>query len=216
MTRVSGRDVADPSRDGTPERPEHEARAAMTISGPGLEPLLRAGLRVIVVGFNPSIRAHQTGHYYAGRANRFYTLLYTAKLTPRLLRPVEDALLLEFGIGVMDLSSIPSARAHELKRETFSSGADLVKKTVSQLAPTAVCCNGYGVFTALTGTKPTRAGLQPGAAIARASVFAVPSSSGAASAFTAERHAGWLELGEFLGADVNASSPGGTLASRGL
>jgi TDG/mug DNA glycosylase family protein len=116
-----------------------------------------------------------------------------------VLHPVEDALLVDYGIGVMDLSSTPSARAHDLTQGTFLSGADYVKHIVERMAPKAVCCNGYGVYAILQGKRQIRSGMQPDMTIGGAPVFAMPSSSGAAAAFTLERRAGWIELGAYLG-----------------
>ena len=46
-------------------------RCAATLSRPWT-PILRAGLDVVFVGFNPSPLAAALGHYYANPRNRFW------------------------------------------------------------------------------------------------------------------------------------------------
>jgi TDG/mug DNA glycosylase family protein len=155
-------------------------------------------LRVLFCGYNPSIHAFQSGHYYANPSNRFYRLLFESGLTPRLLRPEEDALLPGLGIGVTDLCALPSARAVDLPPSSFATGVTALDVLVRAWRPATVCCNGYGVFRALCGRGVTRAGLQGDVLVAGTPVFAAPSSSGAASAFTAARAAAWRELAAYV------------------
>ena len=173
-------------------------RGAYKGEGVGLRPLVGPDLRVLFVGYNPSIPAYRSGHYYANPSNRFYALLFASGLTPRLLRPDEDVLLPGLGIGVTDLCPTPSAMAHDLPTDSFAAGVASLASLVQDHRPRALCCNGYGVFRALLGRAPVRAGLQEGVRFEDVPVFAVPSSSGAASAYTAERLAAWLELRDWL------------------
>jgi TDG/mug DNA glycosylase family protein len=166
--------------------------------GIGLQPLLAPRLRLLVVGFNPSIPAYRLGHYYANPTNRFYHLLHASGLTPHLLRPEEDADLPGYGIGVTDLCSVPSARAHDLTLGDFARGIARLRDTVRQCTPRLLCCNGVGVFHALFGHRPARIGVQPDLRLEGTAVCVVPSSSGAAGAFAAQRLAGWREAATFL------------------
>lgn len=173
-------------------------RGVYTGPGIGLQPLLAPRLLLLIVGFNPSIPAYRLGHYYANPSNRFYHLLYASGLTPRLLRPEEDTDLLSYGIGVTDLCTLPSARAHDLAPEDFVDGIARLRDTVRQCTPRVLCCNGVGVFRALFGQSPARTGMQPEIRLEDAAVSVVPSSSGAAGAFAAQRLAGWREVAAFL------------------
>src|SRR3954447_11673030 len=92
------------------------------------EDILAPSLRVVFVGFNPSIPAWRTGHYYANPGNRFYRLLHEVGLTPRLLTPLEDRTLLAHGIGAIDLLQIPSAGIGDLPSATFTGGAASAKR----------------------------------------------------------------------------------------
>ena len=64
---------------------------------------LQPDLRLVIVGFNPGSRSAEIGHYYAGRGNLFWPLLYESGLIPEPLTYADDARVLEFGIGLTDL-----------------------------------------------------------------------------------------------------------------
>ena len=162
------------------------------------EDILRPGLAVVFVGYNPSLPAWRTGHYYANPGNRFYRLLFDSGLTPRLLTPAEDRTLPDFGIGATDLLPVPSARADQFPAERFRSAAEATLARLAAFAPRAVCCNGIGVFRHLFGQAPGRLGRQPDVTIGRSAVFVVPSTSGLCNGRSAERAAAFRELAEWL------------------
>jgi double-stranded uracil-DNA glycosylase len=152
---------------------------------PGLPDILAPGLALVVIGSNPSIRASETGHYYAHPGNRFYPLLYESGLTPRRLMPEEDALLPTFGIGLTDLHARPSRRADEVPDALYRAGRERVIALLSRYQPRWLCCNGARVYQNLTGASgPVRYGVREGG-IAGCRLFVVPSTSGLNSALTA-------------------------------
>ena len=163
------------------------------------EDLLRPGLRVVFVGYNPSLPAWRTGHYYANPANRFYRLLCDTGLTPRLLRPDEDRTLPDHGIGATDLLPLPSARADQVPAAAFRAAAAATRARLVACAPRAVCCNGVGVFRHLFGRRPAHLGRQPDLHIGASAVFVVPSTSGLCNGRSAERSAAFRELAAWLG-----------------
>ena len=46
---------------------------------------LRRGMRLVIVGCNPGEQSARLGHYYAGRANLFWPLLYDSRIVPEPL-----------------------------------------------------------------------------------------------------------------------------------
>jgi TDG/mug DNA glycosylase family protein len=162
------------------------------------EDILRPGLRVVFVGYNPSLPAWRTGHYYANPGNRFYRLLFESGLTPRLLAPVEDRMLPEFGIGATDLLAEPSALASDIPDHRYRAGASALLAKLEAAAPLSVCFNGLGAFRHCFGRKPARVGLQPDLSIGSSAVFAVPSTSGLVNGRSAERLAAFRELAGWL------------------
>ncbi|MBI3484588.1 MAG: mismatch-specific DNA-glycosylase, partial [Acidobacteria bacterium] len=43
---------------------------------------LRKGMKLMIVGFNPGENSARAGHYYAGRNNQFWPLLYESAIIP--------------------------------------------------------------------------------------------------------------------------------------
>jgi len=166
---------------------------------PGLPDILVPGLRVVMLGSNPSIRAGQTGHYYAHPGNRFYPLLHEVGLTPRLLRPEEDGLLPTFGIGLTDLHAHPSRRANDVSRETYIAGRAAVTTKLAHYQPRWLCCNGGLVYRNLTGDRtPLHYGGPQDTVVAGVPVFVVPSTSGLNCALTTERREAFRLLAAML------------------
>ena len=161
---------------------------------PGLPDILAPGLRLVFIGSNPSIRASETGHYYAHPGNRFYPLLLASGLTPRRLMPEEDILLPTFGIGLTDLHARPSRRADEVPDAVYRAGRERVIALLARYRPCWLCCNGARVCRNLTGASgPVRYGPQAGS-IAGCRLFVVPSTSGLNSALTAARRDAFFAL----------------------
>ncbi|MHB8645122.1 MAG: mismatch-specific DNA-glycosylase [Thermomicrobiales bacterium] len=171
---------------------------------PGLPDILAPGLHLIIVGSNPSIRASETGHYYAHPGNRFYPLLSESGLTPRRLTPDEDGLLPTFGIGLTDLHERPSRRAAEVPDAVYRAGRERILALLSRYQPVWLCCNGARVYQNLTGASgPVRYGSQA-ETIAGCRLFVVPSTSGLNSALTAVRREAFFALA----AAVHGHPPG--------
>lgn len=161
------------------------------------EDILRPGLDVVFVGYNPSLPAWRTGHYYANPGNRFYRLLYESGLTPRLLVPSDDHLLPDFGIGATDLLPLPSARADMIPAARFKEAAPLLREKLRNFAPRSVCCNGIGVYRHLVGGPPAGLGLQP-EPIGTAALFVVPSTSGLCNGRASQRLAAFRDLAAWV------------------
>ncbi len=169
---------------------------------PGLPDILAPDLAVVFVGSNPSIRAAQTGHYYAHPGNRFYPLLHASGLTPRLLRPDEDELLPTFGIGLTDLFRCPSRRADDVPQASYHAGRAVIAAAMAHYRPLWVCCNGGLVYRNLTGDRaPLIYGPQE-ATIAGCRLFVVPSTSGLNCALTDVRRDAYLLLGAIVRAET--------------
>src|SRR5882724_11755213 len=64
---------------------------------------LRRGMRLVIVGCNPGEQSARVGHYYAGRNNAFWKLLYESGIVSEELTHNEDRRLIEFGVGLTDI-----------------------------------------------------------------------------------------------------------------
>src|SRR5436853_4339135 len=77
------------------------------------------GVRVLFVGINPGIRSALTGHHFAGFSNRFWKLLYDAKLVPERITYEDDDRLPEWGYGITNIVPRPTASISTLERGEY-------------------------------------------------------------------------------------------------
>jgi TDG/mug DNA glycosylase family protein len=138
---------------------------------------LQPDLALVFVGFNPGERSAAVGHYYAGRGNLFWPLLYEAGLLPEALTYAEDYRILEFGIGLTDLVKRPSRSSADLSLAEARAGAVTLTDKLLTYAPRVVCFNGKGVYAWYSGRPTVTLGPQADP-IGQARVFVAPSTSG--------------------------------------
>ena len=136
---------------------------------------LRNGMKLIIVGCNPGDRSARVGHYYAGRGNEFWPLLYDSRVVPELLDHRDDKRMIEFGIGLTDLVKRPTRGIEELTREEFAEGRILLSQKLEQYAPQVIAFNGVGTFENFA-QRPCKPGLQK-ERLYGAQVFVLPSTS---------------------------------------
>ena len=72
---------------------------------------------MILVGANPGDRSARVGHYYAGRTNQFWPIMYESGVIPAPLSYEDDRRMLEFGIGMTDLVNRPTLGIEEIERQ---------------------------------------------------------------------------------------------------
>jgi len=136
-------------------------------------------MRVVFCGTAPGTASAQAGAYYAGPGNRFWATLHEVGLTPVLLLPAEFARAAEFGIGLTDISKTASGS----DAEVGDRGLDRKRltATIATFAPGHLAFNGKNAARAALG-RPVIYGPQP-ETIGSASVWVLPSTSGAARGF---------------------------------
>ncbi|HEX8362569.1 MAG TPA: mismatch-specific DNA-glycosylase [Longimicrobium sp.] len=159
-----------------------------------LPDLIQPGIRLLFVGFNPSVRAARLGHYYAGRNNRFWDLLAASGLTPRRFHFEEDRRLLELGIGVTDLVKRPTRSAAEVTNAEYRDGVRRLRGIVAEIGPRVVCYNGKGVYLLASGLAAAPWGEQETRVAPGVTDFVVPSPSGLARIPFAEKARWYTEL----------------------
>jgi double-stranded uracil-DNA glycosylase len=139
---------------------------------------IKENLKILFVGFNPSIRSSETGHHFANPNNRFWKILYEAGLTPRKLDAAEDATLLDLGMGLTNIVARPTKAADEITREEYSEGKEILRNKIEELKPRVVCFVGKGVYQEYSGLKKVPWGRQEQAVVPGTIDFVAPSSSG--------------------------------------
>src|ERR1700685_3539744 len=137
---------------------------------------LRKGMRMILVGANPGDRSARVGHYYAGRGNQFWPMLYESGVIPEPLSYEDDRRLIEFGIGMTDLVKRPTRAVEELERQEFAEGRVLLAQKLEEMRPRVIAFNGKVVYEKFAG-RPCQLGLQKGK-LYGAQVFVLPSTRG--------------------------------------
>lgn len=139
--------------------------------------LVRPGLRVLLVGINPSLWTGWSGFHFGRPSNRLWPTLHQAGLTPRRLRPEDAAELLAAGIGITNLVNRATARADELTDDEIRAGLPRLEGTVRAYRPATVAVLGITAYrTAFRRPKAT-VGRQP-ETVEGAALWVLPNPSG--------------------------------------
>ena len=136
---------------------------------------LRRGMKAVVVGCNPGDRSARAGHYYAGRGNQFWPLLYDSGVLPELLSHSDDKRMIEFGIGLTDLVKRPTRGIDEIERHEFAEGRIVLAQKLEEYAPRVIVFNGKMTYEKFA-QRTCKLGLQKGT-LYGAQVFVLPSTS---------------------------------------
>ncbi len=110
---------------------------------------LRKGMKLVIVGCNPTESSVRAGHYYAGRSNPFWPMLYESGVVPEPFDYPDDRRIIEFGIGLTDLVKRPTKTMEELKREDFAEGRIVLSQKLEEYLPTVVAFNGKMTYRAV-------------------------------------------------------------------
>ena len=137
---------------------------------------LRKGMKLILVGANPGDRSARVGHYYAGRINQFWSIMYESGVLPEPFGYEVDRRCLEFGIVMTDLVKRPTRGIEEIERQEFAEGRVLLAQKLEEMRPRVIAFNGKTVYEKFTG-RPCKLGLQK-EKLYDAQVFVLPSTSG--------------------------------------
>jgi TDG/mug DNA glycosylase family protein len=130
-------------------------------------------MKLIVVGFNPADRWTRAGHYYAGRGNPFWPLLYDSGILPESLPYTDDKRVIEFGIGLTDLVKRATRETDELERQEIAEGRILLAQKIEEFGPRVVAFNGKETYEKFA-QRPCKLGLQ-NEKLYGARVFVLPS-----------------------------------------
>jgi mismatch-specific thymine-DNA glycosylase len=99
-------------------------------------------MKLVIVGSNPTESSVRVGHYYAGRDNPFWPILFESGVVPEPFDYHDDKRVIEFGIGLTDLVKRPSKTTESLSREDFAEGRIVLSQKLEEYAPRVVAFNG--------------------------------------------------------------------------
>jgi TDG/mug DNA glycosylase family protein len=151
-----------------------------------LKDRIRLPVRVLLVGINPGIRSSQVGHHFAGPSNRFWKLLYDARLVPEPIGFADDVRLPEWGFGITNLIGRPTPGIDTLRPDEYVAGARVLRRKIRRVKPEMVAFIGVTLFRSVFGIRagqPIALGLRE-ERIEGARVFVLPNPSGRNANFT--------------------------------
>jgi double-stranded uracil-DNA glycosylase len=118
-----------------------------------LKPIVRAGLAVLFVGFNPHPHSWERGRYYAHGS--LWRILRKSGVAPEIR---DDAQLFDYNFGITDLvQDRPTREAKEISDEDYAQAAARLRRQLVRLAPRVVCFTGKDVYRHFAGLKRSRA-----------------------------------------------------------
>ena len=168
---------------------------------PLLKDKVRVPVRVLFVGINPGIRSAMIGHHFAGYSNRFWKLLYEARLVPEPIGSADDRRLPEWGLGITNLVPRATPGIDTLKPQEFVAGARVLRRKLRRWKPAVVALVGVTLYRALFACRPSvpvALGRQTDR-LEGATVFVLPNPSGRNANFSyAEMLAAFRRLRRFV------------------
>jgi TDG/mug DNA glycosylase family protein len=137
-------------------------RAELTAAyGRSVPDLVGPGMRVLLVGINPSLWSGWSGYHFGRPSNRLWTTLHEAGLTNRRLRPDETDALLAAGIGITNLVNRATARADEIDRDELGAGVPRLRALVRRWRPPHVAVLGVTAYRVAFDRPRATVGRQP-------------------------------------------------------
>jgi TDG/mug DNA glycosylase family protein len=146
---------------------------------------LRKGMKLIIVGCNPTESSVRAGHYYAGRNNQFWPTLFESGVVPEPFDYPDDRRIIEFGIGLTDLVKRPTKGVEELKREDFAEGRIVLSQKLEEFSPRVVAFNGKMTYEQFSQRK-CKFGLQK-ELLYGAQVYVLPATTAQSAAAKSDR-----------------------------
>src|SRR5581483_996370 len=119
-----------------------------------LRDCVRPPVCVLFVGINPGIRSAQLGHHFAGYSNRFWKLLYDARLVPEPIGTEDDRRLPEWGFGITNLVPRATPGIDTLRPDEYAAGAVTLRRKVRRWQPLVVAFVGVTLFRSLFNKRP--------------------------------------------------------------
>lgn len=178
-------------------------------SYPPLRDRIKPGVRVLFVGINPGVRSAQSGHHFAGFSNRFWNLLFEAKLVPHQITFEDDDRLPEFGFGITNIVPRATPSIDTIVPAEYVAGRLRLRRKILRYRPPIVAMVGVTVFRAMFPERKdaVKLGPQP-ERIGDTEVFVLPNPSGRNANFTyAEMRAAFRALRRRCGR-LESAGPG--------
>ena len=134
---------------------------------------------MLFVGINPGVRSALTGHHFAGFSNRFWKLLFEAKLVPEPITFTDDDRLPEWGYGITNIVPRPTPGIDTLDPAEYVAGRVKLRAKIRRYKPAVVALVGVTVYRAMFPERKgaVSLGLQDDR-IGDSAMFVLPNPSG--------------------------------------
>jgi double-stranded uracil-DNA glycosylase len=140
--------------------------------------LVGPGVRVLLVGINPSLYSGWSGRHFARPGNRLWRTLHEAGFTDRRLHPSDTDAIVDARIGITNLVARATARADELTQEELRAGVGPLAELVARCRPAYVAFLGVSTYRVAYDRKRAHVGEQRDHSIEAARVWVLPNPSG--------------------------------------
>src|ERR1700753_4078813 len=157
---------------------------------------LRKGMKLVIVGCNPTESSVRVGHYYAGRDNPFWPIMFESGVMPEPFDYHDDKRVIEFAIGLTDLVKRPSKTVEELKREDFAEGRIVLSQKLEEFAPRVIAFNGRLTYEQFAKRK-CKFGVQK-ESVYGARIYVFAATAGGPEDKRSEKVAHFKKLAQFL------------------
>jgi TDG/mug DNA glycosylase family protein len=127
--------------DARPSKAELQASYGVTIPDAG-----QPGIRVLLVGINPSLWSGWAGLHFARPGNRLWRTLHEAGFTDRRLHPGDTDAIAAAGLGITNLVARSTARADELDNGEIRAGLEPLGDLVRGWRPEFVAFLGISTY----------------------------------------------------------------------
>jgi TDG/mug DNA glycosylase family protein len=145
--------------------------------------ILARNLTVVFCGINPAKSAAIDGHNFSNRNNRFWSVLHLAGFTDVRLEPQDERRLLKYGCGITAVVERATRRSNDVKIAEFIKARPVFEAKMRRYAPHVAAFLGKRAFSAITGQRVVRWGLQS-EEFAGIKAWVLPNPSGLNRAFT--------------------------------
>ena len=125
---------------------------------------LKKDLKVIFIGFNPSVKSAETGYHYQWGDHSEYA--------------TGNHQLLQLGYGLTNIVSRPTKAASDITKEEYQAGRLELLEKLEKYQPEVACYVGKGVYQEFSKKKKVSWGFQSESVVPGVIDFVAPSSSG--------------------------------------
>lgn len=145
--------------------------------------IIAPDLKVLFCGINPSVYSAVVGSHFARPGNRFWPALHKGGFTPDLMKPENDAQLLDLGLGVTNVATRATVAAADLSNDELRADGLLLVEKVEFYKPQWLAILGIGAYRVAFDEPKAKIGPQS-RVIGATKIWVLPNPSGLNAHYT--------------------------------